>query len=121
MAKAFTSLRTRTQRAASSRYQHKKGTTGPKTSRGIGKRPDLAQEWTGSGLWHLVGEITGRCVFARRHNRETRTLDDKRDRRQNGCVSGTRAGAMEEFRRKNDFWISVPASGQIHGQAAGTD
>jgi hypothetical protein len=79
---------------------------------------EMASEWTGFGIFADEFAQPQRLLFGERGKRDSGAMDGQRDRGENRRFSGSGTCPLEEFRRKNDFGISVQACGQVYWQAS---
>src|SRR5260370_1341481 len=68
-----------------------------------------------------VDERSRRLLFIGRKHGKSRALDDQRDGREYFGTSRRGAGALEDVRWEGHIGFSIPAAGEVHGQAARAD
>jgi Tol biopolymer transport system component len=92
--------------------------------------PKLPRGVVGAPRWNKSGRELGFSMNNARGPGDVYSLDvpmgkverwttSERDGGEDGCISTGGAGAMEKFRRKNDFRIFVQTTGEVYRQAAG--
>src|SRR5260370_7378988 len=78
----------------------------------------VAQRWAHARFLAYQRARAGRCVFTGCGEWKSGTVDDERNSGEDGWVSRSGTGAMEEFRRKDNFRIFVQVSREVHLQAS---